>query len=354
LRIPIDGLDEAQLVRLARTALFDKRGFNPDEPRIPAGQQGAGEWTTGGGGSGDTDSSVPAEGAAPRGDPGIGYQMAPRATVAAAGETSLLGDLTPGTLSALAELAAEMPTATLFLGILFIPTNRSPIVEGAIDGAPDLTCRYDRDTGLIEIWRGDGTGASSLLDAAHIGLDARFVDAGGRIIGRVLPNGSAIVDPDTLPGYRSQPAAGTRATAAAPSATDADNEPKLCPDPTPENISGRSDRTIAYQQQITGLPPGLEIVFNGERYDGCWESNGDLVEAKGEGYANMMAGPDQWKNWFRGLNDLMQQMKQHSDYAADRVVEYYFAEESVASYFQFYSMQFRNIRVFYVPYKGDR
>jgi hypothetical protein len=47
LRIPIDELGGEQLTRLARAAPFIKANFNPDEPRIPAGQPGGGEWTTG-------------------------------------------------------------------------------------------------------------------------------------------------------------------------------------------------------------------------------------------------------------------------------------------------------------------
>jgi hypothetical protein len=47
LRIPLDQLSEGQLYRLADAAPLIKANFNPDEPRIPAGQLGAGEWTTG-------------------------------------------------------------------------------------------------------------------------------------------------------------------------------------------------------------------------------------------------------------------------------------------------------------------
>ncbi len=43
LQIPINGLDGASLKQLATTAPFIKANFNPDEPRIPAGQPGGGE-----------------------------------------------------------------------------------------------------------------------------------------------------------------------------------------------------------------------------------------------------------------------------------------------------------------------
>jgi len=48
LRIPVRPLDDRQLKQLAGVARFAKFDFNPAEPRIPAGQPGGGEWTTGG------------------------------------------------------------------------------------------------------------------------------------------------------------------------------------------------------------------------------------------------------------------------------------------------------------------
>jgi hypothetical protein len=52
LRIPVAGLDDAQLRRIALTG-FCKTGFNPDEPRLPKGDPHGGEWTTGGGDDAD-------------------------------------------------------------------------------------------------------------------------------------------------------------------------------------------------------------------------------------------------------------------------------------------------------------
>ena len=49
LRIPVGELDGRQLKQLAAVAPLAKADFNPDEPRVPAGQPGGGEWTSGGG-----------------------------------------------------------------------------------------------------------------------------------------------------------------------------------------------------------------------------------------------------------------------------------------------------------------
>jgi hypothetical protein len=181
----------------------------------------------------------------------------PAGTVAAAdaAAVSLLGQLPTETIAALTQLAGRMTAATIVFRILFIPSNGSAVVEGNVVNAPDLSYRYNRDTGTVQVWQDDdGTGARTLLGTGHIGVDGRFYDDGGRVIGRTLSN-AAVVDPDTLPGYRSYSStdagAATRPLAIADTA-----DPKLCPDPTPENIAGRSDRTIAYQSQITGVAAG--------------------------------------------------------------------------------------------------
>lgn len=70
LRIPISDLDDERLRRLARAAPFIKANFNPDEPRIPAGQSGGGKWTTGG--AADTSAPFPSR---PRMRRGMGRRV---------------------------------------------------------------------------------------------------------------------------------------------------------------------------------------------------------------------------------------------------------------------------------------
>jgi len=45
LRIPVNELDDATLQRLAQTAQFAKANFDPDQPRVPAGNPDGGQWT---------------------------------------------------------------------------------------------------------------------------------------------------------------------------------------------------------------------------------------------------------------------------------------------------------------------
>ncbi len=49
LAIPIEDLDGERLKRVARAAPFIKANFNPDEPRVSAGNPDGGQWTYGGG-----------------------------------------------------------------------------------------------------------------------------------------------------------------------------------------------------------------------------------------------------------------------------------------------------------------
>jgi hypothetical protein len=69
LRIPIDDLDDWRLNRLAAAAPLIKAGFNPDEPRVPAGEPGGGEWTT----DGDSEMELPdsPEGGVDGGQPSV-------------------------------------------------------------------------------------------------------------------------------------------------------------------------------------------------------------------------------------------------------------------------------------------
>ena len=53
LRVPIGELDDGTLRQLAALGRLLKANFNPDEPRIPKGEPGAGQWTDGGDGGAD-------------------------------------------------------------------------------------------------------------------------------------------------------------------------------------------------------------------------------------------------------------------------------------------------------------
>ena len=225
---------------------------------------------------------------------------------------------------------------------MLLPTNRSLVSEGTLPSRPDLAYRYDRDTGTLDIYRQGDTGRQ-WLDSGHIGADGRFYDAERRVIGRSLGQTIA-VDPDALP----TPLGHTRAEAGAESASD---QPKLCPDESPENINGRSERSLAYQEQISGLPRGFEIKLNGVRFDGCREQDGTMLEAKGLGYATFLDGEGGWKEWFSRLQEMQRQIGDQARAASTRWVEWHFAEKEVSDYFKEYVREehIDNVVIIYTP-----
>jgi hypothetical protein len=259
LRIPVPDLDGAPLRRLAAAAPFIKANFNPDEPRIPAGEPGGGEWTDAGAGS-DAASLDSATGLLlqPQSN-GSPIAIAGTATsVGAEAAASILGTLGRTALAGLGDLAAGMSGPTAFLGTLFLPTNSSLVSAAEVPGRPDLGYVYDADTGVLEIYRRAASG-DQLAITGRVSPDGLFRDADGLIIGRALGS-TAVVDPDALPPPIAQTGVGSQSAAET-----AEQRPSLCPDPSAEIIAGRSERSLAYQEQITGLPRGLEVMLNGVR-----------------------------------------------------------------------------------------
>ncbi len=283
---------------------------------------------------------------------------------------SLLGALTEEQLASLMRLAARMSAPTAFLGILFIPGNSGLISEGIFEQSPDLFYRYDRDTGVLHIWRGDGWGAGSLLGEARIDIEARFRDVGGRAIARLLPDNSIIVDPDTLAGYRTQrwPALAP-ATAMPHAANDnepsprvaIDNDPKLCPAPSRDH-QGARDKDIAYQQYVSWLINGRALgkdlainLFNPSSgkfvaFDDCRNSDGTMIDAKGTGYLEMLE-KDSLFPWKGAELKMLKQARSQEEAAGPRPIEWHFAERDVAEYVRnLFVREQSTIKIIYTPW----
>jgi hypothetical protein len=210
------------LDRLDRLA----KAYNPDEARVPTGGPGGGEWASGG-----------------------------IVASAASAAVSLFETDSASVAAGLATIASRLSAPTAFLGTLFIPTNRSPISSGALPSNPDVSYRFDSDTGTLTLTRSDGT----VLFSGHHGAGGIFRDSEGNAIGRMV-DGALVLDPDALPGYASssKPSAQSDVGAQAQAQTDTDrNEPKLCPDPSLDKEGGKSPAAIAYQSHVSGLAPGL-------------------------------------------------------------------------------------------------
>jgi hypothetical protein len=349
------GNDDPFLRRLGTAVALAKDGFDPNQPRDDHGR-----WTGDGAGGGAADASTAT--ASVRGG-------AAAATASIADNVIAVPELAPAlrqlATRALAGAAAAVTStgavvaagAAIVFGVLFIPINSSLSSEGTVPDAPDLGYRFDQDTGTLTLSRTNADGTKDILFSGRRGADSLFRDKNGNVIGSDL-GGSVVVDPAAVPGYQSRAKDKDRANAgaAAQSVAIADTaQPKLCPAPGPDSPSWptRSEQSLAYQEQISGLPRGLAVEFNGVSFDGCHES-GDtitLIEAKGTGFLWAMTGPDSWRKNYQGLLDNMDQARRQSVAAPNIRIEWHFAEEPVANFFRiaFAKAGYSNVTVYFTP-----
>ena len=180
-----------------------------DQPRVPAGHgRQSGEF--GSAGSGASSGASAAVAAAARAAPSV-----------------LTSAVSAEALAALSSFAFALGGAAAVFGTLFVPTPNSATTSGALPGGDGLTFDYDRDAGVLHLRDATGTiVAGGPRDRSGIFHDADTGIAIGRDIGNAL-----VFD---------QSALGEAEDETAPRAdADADiREPKLCPEPTPDDWNG--------------------------------------------------------------------------------------------------------------------
>ncbi|MHC2432850.1 Tox-REase-5 domain-containing protein [Bradyrhizobium sp. USDA 4451] len=112
-----------------------------------------------------------------------------------------------------------------------------------------------------------------------------------------------------------------------------------CPPSTPVSES-MSARAAAYQKQITGLDLGSAVVLNNDKFDGCRQSDGTMLEAKGPGYAQfIVASADAVQSWYQGGTSILEWTERQAETAlAARILEWHFAEKLASEY---YARKFR-------------
>jgi hypothetical protein len=342
-RSPLAHTEDPFLRRL-RSAISMTKDFDPEQPRDEQGR-----WTSvgdGGAASSIADSLIAPEKFVP-----ALQQFAARALAGAAAVATEFG--TAAAEAAGIGAGAAAAGAALTLGLVVIPFNNGVISAGTVRDAPDLGYSFDQDTGALTLTRTNADGSKDELFSGHYGSDSLFRDQDGNVIGRHL-GGSVVIDPDAVPGYESRAKSKERSDAGVPARTDAiadTDEPKLCPAPTEESTAGRSDRAIVYQAQISGLPPGLEVKLNGVRFDGCRESDGTMLEAKGPGFIQHMDGTANWKSYYTGVGATLKQMDEQFRVAGTRLVEWHVAEEPFANFLRAYAAGkgYANIIVIHTP-----
>lgn len=331
---------------------FSKDGYDvSNEPRIPAGQAGGGEWTDGGGEgvSAGTNGTT-----ANSGDGKRGRTIAPVATTVAVGAeaSAFLSGLGRAALVALTELGATLVgPITLAAGLILIPTSMGGVSEGTLPDRDDIKYRYDE--GSLSIWRTSADGTGDLIFSGPADQDGLYRDTNGDVLGRDLGGSIAINAPGMVAMADAREAERSRDDTQTTSVATTDR-PQVCPDPSPDVPHGASPRAIEYQSQVSGLPPGLAVWLNGVSFDGCRTTDGVMLEAKGPGYVWAL-GPDGWRPGYSGGPNAEAQMIQQSEAAANRLVEWHIAEPSVAEYFRQFAQSkgLTNVVVIYTPARAQ-
>jgi len=341
------------------------RKFDSGQPRDDHGR-----WTSGGGG-GDAGSAggSSARGSSRSNTDAPSSTVPSRAVEAAAGvaaEGTILGPLSAESLAGLATVAAGFAGAAAAFGLVFIPSPNGGVTsQGAVPGEPGLNYSLNHEDGSLIITR-SGPAGDETVTAAHLGQDGVFRGGTGAPIARAA-GGSVVIDPDAVRAAaaakeKQKDDAGTNVSTGAQTQTKRE-EPKLCPDPGPENINGRKAFDVQYEQYVRSivnpqrqppLPAGLAFSLTdpatGEpvRYDDCRESDGAMIEAKGH-YEDarqdnfISARIDQ--QWVR-------QATRQVDASGGRDIEWYFHEQAAADAAQDLFRRvpdLRRIKIYYLP-----
>jgi len=346
--IPLDGIDDPALRRLAVADALIKAGFHPDEPRDPHG-----EWDSSGGAA---------------------------AATAATASASALAETAPGAefpwkiwsealLRLLPRAASLTNIFALAGGLILIPANRSGGLEsgGTLPGNPDIA--FQRSEGRLTLYRVDENGVRALIYDGYPGGDQFYRDDQGNIVARDLGiDVGFVADPAAVSALsvrasrrRRDGQADEEDNAIAPvrAVSVAKDEPQLCPDPSKDRRGNENSiNAIAYQAQITGLPQGYGVLLNGVMFDGCRKTNGNMLEAKDfyswamvNPNADYPMSPDIWQVWYDGREESEDQMRDQSVAAGPRIAEWHFSQKPVADYFRWYAAQnhLDNIRVYWTP-----
>jgi hypothetical protein len=257
----------------------------------------------------------PNEGASPRGGaPGGALAFVPPA-LATGADSFLSENLSATALNALARLAARFSAPAILFGAIFIPSANPIVDEGPVPGRPDMTYRWAHDESQVT-FRVLIDGQWRTLTAGALGRGDAFYSPNGEIVARIVGapgrRATLVTDADAL----DRALADWRRVNGQPAGTptDEDDEPKLCPDPTPEAKTTKSVNSIAYQEYVSGLPYGSAINVGGVNVDGCDPPTGNLLEAKAD-VDFMYEKNDTLNTWIKPENNPAIQMETQADKA---------------------------------------
>jgi hypothetical protein len=339
--------------------------YNPNQPRVPAGNgRNSGRWGSAGGAAQENSASTHTVAPAATQNAASAQALAP-AAARAAGSAEIssaargAGTLAQGLfeavdssafLAGLGRLAATAGGPAVMLGAIFIPAPAGRVSEGRVPGEPDLLYSFDEPAGTLHLYHEGENGRETVADAS-LGAHGIFVDDEiGVPIARSV-KGALVFDAASLPSEHADRAA-----------EKSRDEPKLCPDPSPDKPHGAKERGWAYQEQISRLNNPQRPLKRGEAvslfnptenkmvaFDDCRESDGTMIEAKGPGFAKRLG--DQfmvdmlWQDWER-------QAELQVGAAGSRRIQWFFAEPEAAEMAREWfgkDARFKDIEVIVVP-----
>ena len=315
--------------------------FNPDEPRVPAGSgRTSGEWTDSEATGGDDAARVGTAGQAAQGPSLLGRMPLPAA--------SFLGELNAAQAAELGAYAlrvlSPVGVATAVFGLLFIPSSNNLRVEGEVPEIPGLKYSWNRDETELRLTY-DGPDGIRQTFTAQLQEDV-FRDQRGQVVGRVLPQGDVAIELRALPLIPAN-----------------DNEPKLCPDYSPDRRT--NDKGLEYENYIKSIvnpgnptPSGMAYILpnpssggKGVLFDDCERATGTMVEIK-DGYADFLR--TEWGA--RLLQRLfLDQASRQIEAAGLRPVRWYFSQKPTADFAKEIfkdDLKLRNIDIEFRPWPG--
>lgn len=315
--------------------------YSPDQPRVPRGQHGGGEFAGPGLSVSFADAPVNAAPAAAAAAATPDASVIARLVEVAPEVPELFAGITELSLEALAAFASSFPLSIAVLGALILTTTETGgVSEGRVPGGLGASFRSDLAAGRLTL---SVPGADGSLTIVAVNNHGVYVDRYGRVLG-IWKDGRFILDQRQVAAALAHQAnAAERAVPAAVEKALHDDEPSLCPAPQEDRPHGSSRRARDYENFMhfvtnpqNPLKEGQAIfmrnpVTGAEAFfDDCRRSDGHLQEFKGYGYAWMVsAGGKPLENI---TEEFLDRAKRQVDAGRGRVIEWHFAEREMADY----------------------
>jgi hypothetical protein len=343
-----------------------RRRYNPDEPRVPAGNQRiSGEWTSGyvqDAGEPGAPVGAKAPFAASR-----AVEVAERvgSRVALSAGRQAAKQLVDAAIEQIAGDAGKAALsfglfATVLGGALLIPFQDNGEKWVAVPGVPSL--RYRRSIWSPRRWLIEYTDPQGVVHNAAIHGDGdHLFDIHGEVVGREMPDGSIALNLQAvLPGALKE------------------GDPRACPAPSPDKFGqGPDSESRAYEDYVKSIvnPPSMQTpsgmgmaLFNlatGQWviFDDCEHASGTMIEAKSHRWTLILqeelkaAAAGKRLPW-NVVGKMLGQADRQVQAAGSHHIRWYFEDEFAANFarelFADTDRGRERIEVVYLPNRGAK